>query len=138
MPGYRGIVLWGTAGSTAGTQITRAEDLNYDTAAEKTETTTRGDGTAPPIVTEETVARKPTITFSLIHKDGDATQIALLAAARVGDVLVAMRTKSHSTGTGYDGDMSLSVTHELTLKGQSKYNFTGTASDRNRAPLLNA
>lgn len=135
--GYKGLLYYGASGAIATNQVTRAEDLNYDTGVEKVETTTRGDGTAPPIVYEEVVCRKPTITFSLIHKDGDAAQVALLAAARVGDVLIALRTKSHSTGTGFDGDCSLSVSHEMTLKGQSKYNFTATASDRSRVATLN-
>jgi hypothetical protein len=134
--GYQGQLFYGTAGSTAATQLPNVEDLNYDTEAEKAETTVRGTS-GVPIVTEKTVAIKPTITWGMLQKSGDTNLTALIAAARAGTA-VALRTKSYASGTGFDGDCTLSVTHEMTLKGQSKYNFTATATDdEGRAPQLN-
>jgi hypothetical protein len=135
--GYKGILYYGTAGSTAATQVTNCVDLNYDTALTKVSTMTRGDGSGPPTNYEEAVSRNATITWSMLHKT-DATLTALLAAARVGDVAVALRTKANSTGTGFDGDCTVSVVHDMTLSGQSIYNFTATPTDRNRAASLNA
>jgi hypothetical protein len=83
------------------------------------------------------VALKPTITWSMLLKTGDTTLTALLAAARTG-AAVALRTKSYTSGLGFDGDCTLGVTHEMTLKGQSKFNFTAEATDdEGRAPQLN-
>lgn len=136
--GYKGILYYGTAGSTASTQVTNCVDLNYDTGLTKVSTMTRGDGSGPPTNYEEPVSRNATITWSMLQKTGDSTLTALLAAARVGDVAVALRTRSYSSGTGFDGDCTVSVTHDMTLSGQSIYNFTATPTDRNRAASLNA
>lgn len=135
--GYEGQLFYGTAGSTAGTQVTNCEDLNYDSEPTKAEQTVRGLGTSVPIVVEKTVAIKPTITWSMFMKTGDTTLTALVAAARTG-AAVALRTKSYASGLGFDGDCELGVTHEMTLAGQSKFNFTATAvDDQGRAPQLN-
>lgn len=126
--GYEGLIYYGVAGATAATLITNCEDLNYSNPSEKIETTTRGDSSTPPKKSEKVVGIGAEITWSMMRKDGDATLAALLAAERTG-ALVALRTKDYSSGTGFDGDCSLSVTHEMTLKGQSKFNFTATPCD---------
>lgn len=135
--GYEGIIKYGTAGSTATNQLTNVEDLNYDNEVERASTTVRGTGTSPPINTSKVVALSAIVTWSMLEKTDDTSLTALLAAERTG-AAVAIRTLSHATGKGYDGDMTLSVTHEMTLKGQSKYNFTGEPTDdEGRAPQLN-
>ena len=136
--GYEGQLLYGTAGSTAATLVTNCVDLDYDTAAEKAPTTVRGAGTTPPIETERVTSIKPTITWKMLNKPADTTLSALVAAARTG-AAVALRTKSYSAGTGYDGDCTLSVKNGMTLKGEASFDFTATATDdEGRAPLLNA
>lgn len=135
--GYEGILYYGTAGTTAATQLTNCEDLNYDTEPELVETTVRGSGSSVPIKVEDAVAMSATITWSMLHDVTDTALIALLAAARTG-AAVALRTKSYSSGLGFDGDCVLTVTHEMTLKGASKFNFTGHPSDQSgRTPSLN-
>jgi len=126
--GYQGLLYHGTAGTTAATLITNCEDLNYDTEQEKVETTTRGDGTAIPKKVEDVVALGATITWSMFLKTTDTSLTTLVAAARTGTA-VAIRTKSYDTGLGFDGDCNISVTHEMTLKGASKFNFTATPTD---------
>lgn len=126
--GYEGQLFYGTAGSTAAIQVLNVEDLTYDSEIERIETTTRGDGTSLPRKSEKPVAIGATITWGMIMKTGDTALTALIAAARTG-VPIALRTKSHSAGTGFDGDCTLSVSHEMTLKGQSKFNFTATPCD---------
>lgn len=135
--GYQGILYYGAAGSTAATQLTNVEDLNYDTQPEKVETTTRGDGSSVPIKTEDVVAIDATITWSMLLDTSDTSLTALVAAARTG-AAVALRTKSYSSGLGFDGDCTVAVTNELTLKGQNKFNFTATPTDSGgRTPQLN-
>lgn len=134
--GYQGILYYGAAGSTASTQVGNCEDLNYDTEPERAETTVRGTS-GVPIKTSKVVALDAKITWSMLMKTGDTTLTALLAAARTG-AAVALRTKSYSSGLGFDGDCTLGVTHEMTLKGQSKFNFTAEATDdEGRSPSLN-
>ena len=67
----------------------------------------------------------------------DTTLTALIAAARAGS-LVALRTKSYASGTGFDGDCTLSVANGLPLKGQNTFEFTATANDDNRVATLNS
>ncbi len=126
--GWQGIIKYGTAGSTAATQLTNVEDLNYNTDIEKIETTIRGDGTTIPKKVETAVALTAEITWAMFEDTADAALTALRAAERTG-AAVAIRTLSHSSGTGFDGDCILSMTHEMTLKGQSKYNFTASPTD---------
>ena len=136
--GYQGLIYYGTAGSQAATLLTNVEDLQYDTEPEKVETTTRGDSTTVPIKVEDVVALGVSITWSMFLKTTDTSLTALVAAARTG-AAVALRTKSYSSGLGFDGDCTLAVSHEKTLKGQSKFNFTATPTDsEGRTPLLNA
>lgn len=135
--GYHGQILYGSAGSTAGTLLTNVEDLNYDTEPEKVETTVRGNGSAVPIKVEDVVAIGAIITWAMFLKTGDTALTALIAAARAG-AAVAIRTKSYASGLGFDGDCTLSVSHEKTLKGASKFNFTATPTDSaGRTPQLN-
>jgi hypothetical protein len=124
--GYQGQLFIGTAGSQAPTQVQNCEDLNYDNDLEKAESTVRGDGLSIPKKSEDPVCLGATVTWSAYDK-GDAALISCLAAARTG-ALIAIRTKNNNTGLGFDGDMSLVVTHEMTLKGIGKFNFTGTPS----------
>lgn len=126
--GYQGVIYYGTAGSTAATQITNVEDLNYNTDIEKVETTTRGDSTSIPKKVEVPVTLTAEITWSMFMSTTDATLTALVAAERTGTP-VAIRTKSYASGTGFDGDCILSLTNEMTLKGQHKFNFTASPTD---------
>lgn len=127
-PGYAGQLFVGTAGSPAQTQVLNCEDLSYSNPVEKIETTTRGNGAAPPRKSEVVVSIGAEITWSMLQKDGDAVLVTLLAAARAG-APIAVRTKSYAAGTGFDGDVTLQVTNEKTLKGQNRHNFTATPCD---------
>lgn len=134
--GYEGQLFYGTAGAQAATQVTNCEDLNYDNEVEKVTITTRGQGGQPPVETEKVVVIKAQVTWSMMMQPNDATLTSLITAARTG-APVAIRTRAFSTGKGYDGDCVLTVSHEMTLKGQSKFNFTATPNDEIRTPNLN-
>src|SRR5690348_1949979 len=94
--GYQGQLFYGTAGTTASTQITNCEDLDYDIDPEKAETTERGAGTNVPIKTERVVCLGVTITWKMYMKPADTTLAALVAAASTG-AAVAIRTKSYAS-----------------------------------------
>ena len=98
---------------------------------------TRGAGTSPPIDTSRVTSIKPTITWKMLNKPADTTLAALIAAARTG-AAVALRTLSHDTGKGYDGDCTLEVKNGMPIDGEQTYDFTAEATDdEGRAPLLN-
>lgn len=136
--GWEGELFYGVAGSTAATKITNCRDESYNIEKEYGETTTRGDGSAPPIETQTCVARRVTITWTMINKPADTTLTALLAAAVAGTA-VAIRTKSYSSGTGFDGDCEVSANWSKPFKGEQTIEFTATPTlESGRTPLLNA
>ena len=134
--GYEGILYIGTAGSTASSQVLNCVDLDYDVQPGRGDTTVRGDGTSPPIETSRVTSLKSTITWKMLNKTTDTFLTAMVAAARTG-AAVAIRTKSYSSGLGYDGDCTLSVKNGAPLKGEQTFEFTAEATDELRAVLLN-
>ena len=82
--GYETLLYYGTAGAVATVQITNAQDVDYNMDPERGETTSKGDGSNPPIVTSRVTALKPTITFRMLNKAANTALAALLAAAATG------------------------------------------------------
>lgn len=135
--GYEGQIFYGAAGATASTQLTNVLDLDYDTSLTRGDTTVRGVGTTLPQETSLPTAIKPVITWSMLNKSNDAALTALRAAAKAGTI-IALRTKDHSTGTGFDGDVTLSMKLGKPLKGVQKFDFSAEATDDTRTALLDA
>lgn len=133
--GFEGIIKYGAQGSTAGTVISNTRDITETFDIEEGDTTVRGDGTSPPIKTGRVCGRTYSIDWQMLEKSDDATLTALKTAAVAGTP-VAIRTISHSTGKGYDGDMIIKFKKGLPLKGEQTVDFTGTPNDDNRAPQL--
>ena len=70
----------------------------------------------------------------MLNKPADTTLVALLAAASTG-APVAIRTKSYTSGKGFDGDMTLSFKEGAPLKGEGSFDFTCEATEESgRAP----
>ena len=135
--GYSGILYYGSSGSTASTQVTNCVDLDYSIDVERGDTTVRGDGSVPPIMTSRVTARKVTITWKMLDKTTDTTLTALRAAAATG-AAVALRTKNYSSGTGFDGDCTISCKNGMPLKGEATFEFSAEPTDESRTPLLNS
>ena len=133
--GYEAQLFIGTAGSTPATQMTNCVDLEYNNDPDMGDTSTRGSGLAVPVATEKPTAHKPEITFKAIARDADALLAALLAANFAGTA-VAARYKNSSAGKGYDGDVNVKVKNGAPLKGEQTFEFTLTANDQLRDPLL--
>jgi len=134
--GYEAQLKYGTAGVTATTLVTNCVDLDYSRDPERGPTTVRGAGTSPPIVTSRVTGLKPVITWKMLNKSADTTLAALLAAESTG-AAVALRTISHSTGKGFDGDVTLSVKESYPLHGEATFEFTAEATDdEGRNPQL--
>jgi hypothetical protein len=134
--GYETQLFYGTAGATAATQITNSVDVNYNMDPERGDTTTRGTGLTPPIITSRVTGLKPTITWRMLNKPADATLAALIAAAKTG-APVALRTKSYASGLGFDGDVNLQVQQGAPLRGEATFEFTAEATEESgRTPSL--
>lgn len=134
--GFEGKIYYGAAGSTAATEITNVRDITEGFSTEKGETTVKGDGSAPPIVTNRVGSRGYEITFQCLYKSDDSTLLALIAAAVAGTP-VALRTKAYSSGLGVDADFILDYSQGKPYKGEQTLDFTAVLNDDNRAPQLN-
>lgn len=137
--GYQGILYYGTGGATAATQVTNATDINYAFSIVTDTITTRGDGSSLPIEENLAVGRKlDDLSWTMIEKSDDSTLTALKAAAGLGTV-VALRTKSYSSGTGFDGDVYVSCKQGMPLGGKQTWDFTAVlAPFVDRTPNFNA
>lgn len=136
--GYQGRLFYGVAGAEGTTQVTNCVDLDYDQQPERGNTTVRGAGTSPPVKTSKVTAIGATITWKMRNKSNDTTLTALRAAAATG-AAVALRTKDNATGTGFDGDCTISCKNSMPLEGEQAFEFSAEpTNDAGREPLLNA
>lgn len=135
--GFESLLYYGTAGSTASNQITNATDITYNIESTKAATTVRGAGSSVPIGYERVVEVKPTLTWTMLNKPSDTSLAALRAAASTG-ASVAMRYKSYSSGTGFDGDVTVNCEAGAPLNGIGTFNFTATATNEDREATLNS
>ncbi len=134
--GFEGEIYYGVAGNTAATKITNSRDVGFNLDPEKAPTTTRGDGTSPPVNTEQVVALSTSMEWNMLNKTDDTTLAALRAAAAAGTA-VAFRMKDYSAGKGFNGDVTLSMKHGKPLKGEQSFDFTATPTEESgRTPVL--
>lgn len=132
--GFEGQAYYGAAGATAGTLLTNARDITYNTEPDYADTTVRGDGTAPPIKTQSAVSRTQSIEITMVH-DSDDPQYAALQAAAAASTPVAIRTKSYASGKGYDGDCYVAAGNPMPMNGEQLTTFTCTPTrDAGRVP----
>jgi hypothetical protein len=121
--GFEGILYYGTAGSTAATQLTGCGDITVGGDVERGNTTARGDSTVPPIETEDVTIRKLSIEFDMLN-DATDTSLAALNTAWSTGTGVALRGKDYSSGHGPDGDFTLSRSAPWKLKDTQVVTFT--------------
>ena len=111
---YQRQVFYGTAGSTAGTQLLCLIEAEVNKTHGFDPTTVRGDGTTIPIDTEQAVSRQCAITFKCRNETSgaNATAVAALLAAAThsSNPTIAIKVVSYSGGpTEFDGDVTLDV-----------------------------
>lgn len=133
--GFEGPIYFGSAGSTASTAIEESADWSYNITHERGDTTTRGAGSTPPISTFRVTGRVASITFQMKRKASDSTLASLLSAVAAGTT-VAIRTKDNSSGSGFDGDVTLEVNQGTPLRGEQTLEFTCYPNRDTREPLL--
>lgn len=111
---YQRQVFYGTAGTTAATQILCLIEAEVNKSKTYDPTTVRGDGTTIPIQTEQAVERICAISFKIRNEttgDNATTVTSLLAAAtHSSNPTIALKVVSYSGGaTEFDGDVTLDV-----------------------------
>lgn len=135
--GFEGVSFYGTAGSTASTQILIGRDTTIATDHTRAPTTVKGTGAAPPLVTEDVVAVSWSATINLVNDDAGAgaTVLAAFRAAAAAGTPVALRMKDHSAGMGFDGDVTMTSSQGEPLAGEQTMDFTCTPTKQSaRAP----
>ena len=137
--GYQGKLYYGTAGSTAATQITNARDINYAFSADMGDTTVRGDGSAIPKKYGAPVLLKlDDLSWNMVNKPSDTVLTALRAAA-AAQTLIALRTIDNASGTGFDGDVYIDCKLGMPMNGEQTFDFKVTSpSNANREMSLNS
>lgn len=133
--GFEGTIAYGEHGTTAAIPMGNVGDINEDFGTSEGPTTTRGDGSIAPLETGRVCSRTYALDWQMLNKANDTTLAALIAAAVTGTP-VAIRTKSHATGKGFDGDMNIKFKRGMPLNGQATYAFVGSPNDDDRTPLL--
>lgn len=125
--GFEGELYWGTAGSTAATQLTIARDVHYVFTQTYADVTDR----ASAIEYSEAVTTKPSLDFE-INNDATNAFVAAVRSAAIGRTLIAFRTKDRSGGVGLDGDFFVDLDETQPLKDGQRIKVTCTPSQRNR------
>ena len=134
--GFEGESFYGVAGSTAATRMTESVDISYNFDAEFGNTTPRGNSAAPPIDTQKITVRKVSLSINMLHDADDAVLEAMRAAMFNGNP-IAVRLKDDVGGKGFDGDCYLTCGHDMPLRAEQTFKFTGTpCRDAGRSPQL--
>jgi hypothetical protein len=131
--GWEGQVLTGTAGATATTVIENTKDMSEDKTTARGNTTVRGQSNGPPVGTENVSIINWAFEFTMVNKAGDTVLEALRTAEATGTP-VALRTRDHVSGKGYDGDVNLESKHGMPLEGEQTIVFSCTANNSLRTP----
>ena len=126
--GFEGRIYWGTAGSTATTEMLSATDISMTITPKKAPTTTRGAGTSAPIETERVVSISISIEFTLLNKSGE-THLDTLRAAAAAGTPVSLCMKDSTAGKGFDGDVTLECKEGMPLAGEQTFVFTATPTN---------
>ncbi len=134
--GFEGLLYYGAPGSTASTLLENCKDITIGGDVTRGNTTVRGDGSEPPIETEDVTIRKLQIEFVMLNSKTDTALEALKVA--VGDgTAVALRGKDYAAGKGPDADFTLSKSAPWPLEGEQVITFTATPTrGYSRAPVM--
>lgn len=129
--GFEGKAYYGTAGSTASTELANTRDIKVPIKLEKGETTVRGTSGVPKKSSRATCVDMDGIEITMVNHVGDASLEAMKQAAASGDP-IALRLKDYSSGKGFDGDVIVEVDKEWPLKGEQLIRFSCAPNDDNR------
>lgn len=125
--GFEGKLYWGTAGSTASTELTIARDVSYKAEQVKGDVSDR----ASLHEYERACMLKTSIEFE-VNNDTSNAFIAALRAAVVACTPIALRTRDYSSGWGADGDFNVSIDESQPLKDAQRIKVSATPNNETR------
>lgn len=121
--GFEGLAFYGPAGAEATSPIPETRDMSVDYGTTKGNTIVREPDGSIPNQTENVTARAWSFSLQVLNDSSDAIITAMLAASYVGSP-IALRTKDHAAGKGFNGDVILEHKHGKNLAGEQVIDFT--------------
>jgi hypothetical protein len=129
--GFEGKLYWGTAGSTAATELKIARDVSYKLESTEVDVSDRNS-----IIDISDVAG---IKFSMDFEVNNQSTDAFVAAARTAcaaGTAMAFRTRDTTSGWGVDADFVISLDESQPLRDAQRIKVTCTPTDKNgRVPV---
>lgn len=123
--GFEGVLYWGTAGSTADTELAIARDVSYGLDPEFADISDRSSLFALYDVAQVDFE----IQFEINNKESDAF-IAALRAAVTGGTAIALKTEDTASGYGVDADFVFGVNNTENLTDAQRLTVTAKPTDK--------
>ena len=138
--GFEKQLFIGTAGTTAATQVLDLVNVKVTTTPQYGSTTSRGAGTAVPIVSKQAVSIETVVTFNSLNVPSN-TNLATIKAAAIATTpasrLIAMKIVDVSSGAvEFDRDVDISIDRDAQLTAEQDCAFVATTDRRLRAPVV--
>jgi len=130
--GFEGKLYWGTAGSTASTELTIARDVSYSIQPTTADVSDRSS-----IIDHSRVAG---VTVGLefeVNNDNDNAFIAAVRAAAIAGTTIAFRTRDRTNGVGLDGDFNVGLDESQALRDAQRIGVTCTPNNDIRSVQWN-
>ena len=126
--GFEGKLYWGSAGSTAATELTIARDVSYKAEPVLADTSDRAN------ISEHSRATlvKTSIEFE-VNNDNSNSFVAAVRAAAVAGTAIAFRTKDYASGWGADGDFNVSIDESQPLKDAQRIKVSASPNNELRS-----
>lgn len=123
--GFSGKLYWGTAGSTASTELTIARDVSYKFEPVEADVSDR----ASIIELVDVPMIKFSLELEVNNKDTDAFIAAARTAAATGGA-IAFRTRDKTSGYGVDGDFIIGDDEGQPLKDAQRLKISAKPTDK--------
>ena len=138
--GFEKQLFIGTAGTTAATQVLDLVNIKVTTTPQYGSTTSRGAGTAVPIVSKQAVSIETVVTFNSLNVPSN-TNLATIKAAAIATTpasrLIAMKIVDVSSGAvEFDRDVDISIDRDAQLTAEQDCAFVATTDRRLRVPVV--
>jgi phage head maturation protease len=124
--GFEGILLWGSAGGTAGTALSLVRDASYNVSPVYGDTSDR----STLCNLSDVAGFDFELQFEVNNHDGNSFIAAARAAAVTGEAL-AFRTRDRAAGWGVDGDFCIRLEENQALRDAQRIRIIATPTDKN-------
>lgn len=132
LKGFDGILYYGTAGSTAATELTIARDVSYNFAPDEADVSDR----ASIINLKDVAGISFSLEFEINNDNANAAVAALRTAAATGGA-IALRTLDESGGYGVDADFVIGLDESQPLRDADRIKVTAMPTDKSgRTPTF--